>query len=551
MTNRFYDGQQDYVAELNLMDQRFGAALDAVPAPAASAAAAAESAAAALASENHAHASELAAAASAAAAGASEDAAEVALNSFGERYLGAKPVAPAADNHGGALMPGALYWDAVLNGGCLRVWAGGGWNTVPTNVAEAVACTPSGGIAATDVQAALVELDAEKEPGIAPGTAAQYWRGDKSWRDLAADVRGAALSGLSLASGTAVAAADTILVAMGKLQKQIADLGASKVNIANPATMGALTHTGEVAITGNLIAYGTIHAGRSGMGDQGYLVAFNPTNDAYLRLWNNGGVSYLHSTYSASAGAKPFVISVGSSINPVATFRGGEVLLDASLTIRSKSSGWSHFSADTVAQSYMTFACAGASGSGPAAGFIGTDGGAIVGGGAGINFGIRATKDLILQSDNGTIRPFIDGQSNLGIGSYRWGVIYSTTGAINTSDAREKTPVRGLTAAEIAAAKALASEIGAYRWLSAVADKAGAARDHIGMTVQRAIEVMTQHGLDPFRYGFICFDEWAEAENVDTGVPTPAGSRYAFRFDELNLFLARGFEARLAALEAA
>lgn len=175
----------------------------------------------------------------------------------------------------------------------------------------------------------------------------------------------------------------------------------------------------------------------------------------------------------------------------------------------------------------------------------------MVGWGTGTNFGIRATKDLILHSDNSTIRPSFDGQSNLGIGACRWGVIYSTTGAINTSDAREKTPVRGLTAPEIAAAKALAAEIGAYRWLSAVTDKAGAARDHIGMTVQRAIEVMTQHGLDPFRYGFICFDEWAEAENVDTGVPTPAGSRYAFRYDELNMFLARGFEARLAALEAA
>ena len=30
-----------------------------------------------------------------------------------------------------------------------------------------------------------------------------------------------------------------------------------------------------------------------------------------------------------------------------------------------------------------------------------------------------------------------------------------------------------------------------------------------------------------------------------------AGDRYSFRMDELNLFIARGFEARLAALEAA
>lgn len=137
-----------------------------------------------------------------------------------------------------------------------------------------------------------------------------------------------------------------------------------------------------------------------------------------------------------------------------------------------------------------------------------------------------------------------DNSKTLGGAATRWSVVYAVTGSINTSDAREKTAVRPLTGPEIEAAKALAKEIGSYRWLEAIDKKGDGARDHIGLTVQRAIEVMESFGLDPMRYGFICYDAW-----------TPEGGgaqqdRYSFRTDELLLFLARGFDARLSALEA-
>lgn len=64
---------------------------------------------------------------------------------------------------------------------------------------------------------------AGKEPSITPGTTAQYWRGDKTWRDFATDVRAAVLTGLSLATSTVIAATDTVLSAFGKLQAQITD----------------------------------------------------------------------------------------------------------------------------------------------------------------------------------------------------------------------------------------------------------------------------------------------------------------------------------------
>lgn len=146
-------------------------------------------------------------------------------------------------------------------------------------------------------------------------------------------------------------------------------------------------------------------------------------------------------------------------------------------------------------------------------------------------------------------RPHSDNDRALGGSALRWAAIYTGTGVINTSDAREKTSVSPMTVSEVGAAKALSKEIGTYKWLEAVAAKGSAARSHIGLTVQRAIELMQAHGLDPFAYGFICYDQW---DAKDDGVTVlTAGDRYAFRYDELNLFIARGLEARIAVLEAA
>lgn len=59
------------------------------------------------------------------------------------------------------------------------------------------------------------------EPTITPGTTAQYLRGDKTWRDFFTDVRAATLTGLSTATNAVVAATDTVLAAIGKLQAQV------------------------------------------------------------------------------------------------------------------------------------------------------------------------------------------------------------------------------------------------------------------------------------------------------------------------------------------
>ncbi len=123
-------------------------------------------------------------------------------------------------------------------------------------------------------------------------------------------------------------------------------------------------------------------------------------------------------------------------------------------------------------------------------------------------------KDIRLQPVGGDTYvgggffPLADNTQPVGAPSFRWSTIYAGTGTINTSDARDKSAVASFSDAEIAAAKALSQEIGIYQFLASIEAKGEDARRHIGMTVQRAIEIMQGHGLDPFGYGFICHDEW-------------------------------------------
>lgn len=153
----------------------------------------------------------------------------------------------------------------------------------------------------------------------------------------------------------------------------------------------------------------------------------------------------------------------------------------------------------------------------------------------------------------GITSPGTDNSFTLGASGARWTTVYATTGTINTSDARVKTAVSPLTADELTAAKQLAKEFGIYQFLDAVALKGeSGARKHVGMTVQRAIDIMEQNNLNPMRYGFICYDEWEAELDPETGaVIKPAGNSYGFRYEELMAFLSVGFEARLTAIEAA
>ncbi|MEW4985166.1 tail fiber domain-containing protein [Stenotrophomonas geniculata] len=220
------------------------------------------------------------------------------------------------------------------------------------------------------------------------------------------------------------------------------------------------------------------------------------------------------------------------------------------------------------------------------------------------NFG-GFTRSLAQILVNGTrtslggteVSPLADNTQTLGSGGRRWTTVYAVNSTINTSDARLKTEPRQLRDAELKAASAIARLPAVWRWLSRVHGDENCepegmdARKHFGPTVQAAMAVMEAHGLDPFAYSFICYDEWeAEPEQwhewpakgavldedgnelepaVEAGreliqPAREAGDRYSFRKEELLCFVVsalaaendaqaakiEAMDARLAAVEA-
>lgn len=89
------------------------------------------------------------------AAQAAAAAAEAALDSLDDRYLGAKAVAPTVDNDGNALLVGAVYWDTVSSQ--MFTWSGAEWRpTFLTGSAVRALVTATGGQTAVTVPTYLV-----------------------------------------------------------------------------------------------------------------------------------------------------------------------------------------------------------------------------------------------------------------------------------------------------------------------------------------------------------------------------------------------------------
>jgi hypothetical protein len=139
------------------------------------------SATAASGSASAASSSASAASSSASAASASASAALAALDSFDDRYLGAKTSDPTVDNDGNALVAGALYFNSV--DGVMKLYTGSAWVAAyVSGVASSIGFTPAGDIAATNVQTAIQELDSEKVPRTSTTGAAVIPTGTEAQR---------------------------------------------------------------------------------------------------------------------------------------------------------------------------------------------------------------------------------------------------------------------------------------------------------------------------------------------------------------------------------
>ncbi|OEZ71258.1 hypothetical protein JAB5_25660 [Janthinobacterium sp. HH103] len=577
MTDAFKYGQQDLIYQLNQLAK----AKDIVDIPQNSAAAAASAAASAAAAA--------AAAESDGTAAIAASKAEAALKSLEVRYLGAKALPPDVDNNGGALLAGATYWDTVLNGGCLRVFQAGAWVTIPTNVASQVASTPAGGIVATNVQAALAELDTKK--AVRATTLAGYGITDAlpssyvpTWGSITGKPQFAAVAtsgskndvGLSKVDNTADANKPISL-----LQQEALDLKANAasldkvsntsdankpVSILQQEAMNLLAPKSNPSFTGPVRSTVGYLIGASGYG------LYSPVAGTLSMITNSverfrvadTGVMTFSNLVSVAMNSPTLTVTSGGSTEIISQGQNGYGVFSA------KASGlnpsiWDSYNANGLCGRMLCNNSAVDS-----------------------TFAFQLRKGGVLSDivaiNPQQLYPTSDSVLSLGAPASRYTTVYAVTGAINTSDARMKTPIRPMTDAEISAAETIAESVGTYKWLESIQAKGADARRHVGGTVQGIIAIMEQHGLDPFEYGFICFDQWEEElgyrpavppqpafTDADGNVVVPAaeaveatqvvireaGSLYSLRNDQLNLFIARGLvarisrtEARLAALEA-
>lgn len=167
-------------------------------------------------------------------------------------------------------------------------------------------------------------------------------------------------------------------------------------------------------------------------------------------------------------------------------------------------------------------------------GFLSSDASSVTFGASGnktIKFVTNGDIRLLLDATTYTFKPYGDNTQKLGDSSFRWSTVYAGTGAINTSDEREKQDIAALDAAELRVAVALKGLIKKFRFKDAVQAKGANARIHVGVIAQEVVAAFQAEGLDPVRYGIVCFDEWAAKDD------RPAGNRYGVRYEELLAFI--------------
>ena len=112
----------------------------------------------------------------------------------------------------------------------------------------------------------------------------------------------------------------------------------------------------------------------------------------------------------------------------------------------------------------------------------------------------------------GNLIPTADNAYALGIGQNRWTQVFAASATINTSDEREKQQIADIPEAVFRAWGKVAFR--QFLFNDAVEKKGDAARLHIGVIAQQVAEAFASEGLDATRYGFLCYDEWTEQQEV-------------------------------------
>lgn len=141
-----------------------------------------------------------------------------------------------------------------------------------------------------------------------------------------------------------------------------------------------------------------------------------------------------------------------------------------------------------------------------------------------LSFKANDAEKVRIESGGG-VRPGADNAQTLGTATFRWSSVYAGTGAINTSDEREKQDIAAIDDAALRAVRKVSFR--QFRFRDAVALKGADARYHFGVIAQDVKAAFESEGVDPFKYGVLCYDAW------DADGDKPAGNRYGVRYDEL------------------
>ncbi|MDF7627981.1 tail fiber domain-containing protein [Erwiniaceae bacterium L1_55_4] len=140
---------------------------------------------------------------------------------------------------------------------------------------------------------------------------------------------------------------------------------------------------------------------------------------------------------------------------------------------------------------------------------------------------------------NGQIYPFQDNENSLGASDLRWKQIYSSTGAILTSDKRLKDDVENITDTERRVALKLKVLIKKFKFSEANRLKGKEfSRWHFGVIAQDVEAAFESEGLNADDYGLFCRDVIAGEDDVSGSTSGPHSKvRYGIRYDELICFI--------------
>ncbi len=200
------------------------------------------------------------------------------------------------------------------------------------------------------------------------------------------------------------------------------------------------THTDRVLFqttgTNASTIVGAIPSGTGTISAYNVYSTSDPTNASLGQLSVSASTVTINSSITGTGSYVPVTINTGGAervrINTTGTVSiGAGATTGSGLNLHSQNATWSTFISNLTAASYSTYYKGGTS---TAVGYIGTDGGGIVGTGTGDNFGIRSEGELLLGaggaiaariSTSGHLVPNATNTNDLGTTSLRWRNIYT------------------------------------------------------------------------------------------------------------------------------